>query len=103
MSSSKSAPASTCASSKNGVAPRASISLAICFATHVSRPQWLTKTNRFVVLEDSSALYQQCPPDRHGIHKLIDYQSLTGKPNQNVYLRFSESQKNELYFWGGFY
>jgi len=55
MSSSKSAPASTWASSRKGVAPCASISRAICLATHVSRPQWLTKTNRFVGFEDSSA------------------------------------------------
>lgn len=46
MSSSKSAPASTWASSRNACAPHASISRAIWRATHVSWPLWLTNTSR---------------------------------------------------------
>lgn len=64
MSSSKSAPASTWPSSKKGVAPRASISRAICFATQVSGPLWLTKTNRSFVFEDSSATPSIVPVGR---------------------------------------
>ena len=54
MSSSKSAPASTSASSKNGVAPQASISRATCLATHVSALLWLMNTNLLFLLAASS-------------------------------------------------
>jgi len=44
MSSSKSAPTSIWASSRNGTAPHAAIAPAICRATHVSAPLWLMNT-----------------------------------------------------------
>ena len=53
MSSSKSAPASTWASSKNGTGPQASISRAICFATHVSALLWLMKTSLLFLIASS--------------------------------------------------
>ena len=87
MSSSKSAPMSISASSRNGVAPHSLIARAICCATHVSVPLWLTKTSHCLLVPRSFHAASRPRPYRRAGEGGNKLNEATRQCNFGVYVR----------------